>query len=67
MKEQHIECGDMQYMNSCLAKAGVRETSGRVHDIGSFFGITIVQNDSIPKDEAHLIDRNGKVLQIYKL
>lgn len=67
-KEKHFQVGDWDFFTESMRKSGVERSAPQQNPVGiELYGLPIIENKLIPKDRALLIDKDGKVLQIYDL
>lgn len=66
MKEDHIQIGSKEIFRKNLERIGVENRESE-SPMESIYGLKVIVNKLIPEDKAILVDKNGKVLQIFNL
>lgn len=70
MKEKHLQIGSKENFEKALIRLGVeKEVIPTTHPIlaTSFYGLNVIENKNIPQNQAWLIDKDGKLLQVFSI
>lgn len=69
MREKHLQIGSKKVFDEYLLKIGVKTESGNNSEglIGKMYGLKVVEKSFIPTHLAHLVDKDGQLLQVFNL
>lgn len=66
MNETHLQIGSKKNFEKALLKLGVeKKLESPIYT--SFYGLNIIENTNVPQDKAWLIDKDGRLLEVFDL